>query len=166
MNRDTAVGIAGAVLLVAAMVVVFAYERDNAQASSAAPVAAHLANAKLTGSVARGASDSKTDHIAQAGPANVTFHLTWTATNGKDTLTITATPPPGSGLKAATSQATDSGSASVTVPIPANQASDGNWTIEVDFAQATPAPLPGGVSPPVGGMTDASASYTVDVKVA
>ncbi|MEA3136896.1 MAG: hypothetical protein QOJ26_1244 [Thermoplasmata archaeon] len=167
MNRDTLVGIVGSALLVAAMVVVFVYERNNAQAALGDDaLVTHVGEASLSGSVAVGQSDSKTDHIAASGPANVTFHLTWTAGNGRDTLKITATPPVGSNLTAKSSQAENDGAIDLVVSIPADGESDGNWTIKVEFTQAAANPLPGGIPPPAGGMTDSTVSYKVAVAVA
>jgi hypothetical protein len=167
MNRDTLIGIVGSALLVAAMVAVFAYERNNAQASGAddadGPV---VGEPELLGSVQVGSSSQKTVAIAADGPANITFHLAWTASNGRDTLRFTVLPPPGSDLPAAPSQESDSGDLMMVVPLADGQRSDGNWTLKVEFTQASGDELPGGISPPVGGMTDSSVSYKVHVDVA
>lgn len=169
MNKDTLIGIVGSVLLVAAMVIVFAYERANAEVASDGDddLVASIAQASLGGSVAVGASDTKTNNITAVGPSNLTFTLTWTASQGSDTLRLTVTAPSGStGISAMTSPAEDDGSITVKVPIPADYAGQGLWSVKVDFTQATPDSLPGGVSPPVGGMTDSSVSYTVAVAFA
>lgn len=166
MNKDTLIGIVGSVVLVAAMVVVFVYERANAEVADDTDdnMVASIAQASLSGSVAVGASDSKTNDITAVGPSNLTFTLAWSAAQGSDTLRLTVTPPSGSeGLNTMTSQAENDGSIKLTVQIPAGHASHGNWTVKVDFTQATPDPLPGGISPPMGGMTDSNVSYTVAV---
>lgn len=167
MNKDTVIGIVGSVILVTAMVVVFVYERNNVQATPdvATPPTTHVAVASLSGSVAVSKSDSKMDNITAVGSTDIKFHLTWTATNGKDTLKLTVAPPKGN-LTAASSTPTDSGDVTVTVHVPAGTVVRGDWTVQVDFTTATPAPLPGGIQPPAGGMTDSTVSYTVAVAAA
>jgi hypothetical protein len=166
VNKDTVIGIVGSALLVAAMVVVFAYERANAQVATGEDLEPAIAQSSLSGSVAVGSSDTKTANITAVGPANVTFHLSWSANNGRDTLRLTVTPPPGSGMQASTSTPSDSGDITVTIPVPAGTENAGNWTVKVDFTAAAPDPLPGGIPPPAGGMTDASVSYEVAVAFA
>lgn len=165
MNKDTLVGIVGSALLVAAMVVVFAYERANAAEvrDNGEGLTPSIGQASLTGTVNVGSSDTKTSDITAVGATNVTFMLTWTASQGTDTLRLAVTPPAGSDITARTSQAEDDGSITVTVPVPADYAAQGNWTLKVDFVSAEPDTLPGGVTPPVGGMTDSSVSYTISV---
>ena len=169
MNKDTLIGIVGALVLVAVMVLVFAYESVNVEAADGTgdDLVASIDQASVSGSVAVGSSDSKTDNITAVGPRNLTFTLTWTASQGSATLRLTVTPPSGgTDVTAMTSQAEDDGSITVKVPIPADYARQGLWTVKVDFTQATPDDLPGGISPPVGGMTDSAVSYTVAVAFA
>jgi hypothetical protein len=163
MNKDTVIGIIGSVVLVTAMVVVFVYERNN---MPAAPVVTtpvtHVAVASLAGSVSLSGRDAKMDNITAVGPTDVKFHLTWTATNGKDTLILTVTPPKGN-VSAVTSAPTDSGDATVVVHVPAGTVLRGDWKVQVEFTSAKPTPLPVPIQPPAGGMTDASVSYSVGV---
>lgn len=169
VNRDTVVGIVGSSLLVAAMVVVFVYERANAEAlddEGEGDLTAAIAQSKLSGTVNVGSSDTKTDNITAVGPSNVTFTLTWTASQGSDTLRFTVTPPSGSDLAPMTSSAENDGSISLRVTVPANHESQGLWSVKVDFTAATADPLPGGIPPPAGGMTDSSVSYSVAVAFA
>lgn len=161
------VGIVGSSLLVAAMVVVFVYERANAQGlEDDEDLAASIAQSTLSGTVNVGSSDTKTDNITAVGPSNVTFTLTWTASQGSDTLRLTVTPPSGSGLAPMTSTAEDDGSISLRITVHAEHESQGLWSVKVDFTAATADPLPGGIPPPAGGMTDSSVSYSVAVAFA
>lgn len=172
MNKDTLVGIVGSVILVAAMVIVFAYERSNAVATDdGAPddMAATFNNHTVAGSVGVGASDTKMDNFTVDGPTNVTFLLTWSATNGRDTLRLTVMPPPGSEMvEGATSEASDEGTISLRVAVPAGGWASGEWTVKVDFTEANPDSLPGGIDPPVPPpmSTDSSVSYSVAVSSA
>lgn len=161
------VGVVGSSLLVAAMVVVFVYERANAEVlDEEDELTAAIAQASLSGTVGVGLSDTKTDNITAVGPSNVTFTLTWSAEQGTDTLKLTVTPPSGSGMGMVASVAEDDGSITVRVTVPDGYAAQGNWTVKVDFLSAEPDTLPGGVSPPAGGMTDDSVGYKVAVAFA
>jgi hypothetical protein len=167
MNKDTAIGIIGSVVLVAAMVVVFVYERNNPPAGTGDATGAenHIAMGSLSGSVNVRSSSSMTDNITAVGPTNVTFHLHWTATNGRDSMQVSVTPPTGSNVSAPASMAGDSGDLSITAHIVDGVTAWGNWTIKVDFTDASAMTLPGGVNNPTA-MTDSKVSYTIDVKFA
>ena len=166
MNKDTVIGIVGSALLVAAMVVVFVYERANAEVGDEEGLTASIEQPSLSGTANVGQSDTKQANITAVGPSNVTFTLTWTAEQGSDTLKLSITPPSGSEIAAKGSSNEDDGSITVTVPVPADYMGQGLWSVKVDFVSARPAPLPGGVSPPAGGMTDSSVSYSVAVAFA
>lgn len=168
MNRDTVIGIVGAVILVTAMVGVFYYERnvaappvgdgDDAPANATGPTA--------TGTVALGETHSQVVNVTQTAARNVTFTLTWSAASGADTLQLTVAPPTGSGiLEGNVSEPSDSGEIVVTVPVPEGASPAGGWKIEVTFSEARPDQLPGGVPPPVTppNSTDASVDYTVAI---
>lgn len=158
------VGIVGSALLVAAMVVVFVYERANAEVlDDDENLTASIAQSSLSGTANVGQSDTKQANITAVGPSNVTFTLTWNAGQGSDTLKLSITPPSGSQIAAKASANEDDESITVTVPIPADYMGQGLWSVKVDFMSAEPASLPGGISPPAGGMTDSSVSYTVAV---
>lgn len=174
MNKDTIVGIIGAAVLIAAMIGVFAYERSMAAATAADGseaddgMGAVLEGPTLTGTVAVGQDDTQTANLDAGDVGNVTFRLTWEATNGRDTLKFSVVPPAGSGLDGATSEPTDSGDATLTIRVPEGADASGTWQVTVEFTEATPDPLPGGVPPPVPppGSTDASVSYTVTTSLA
>lgn len=165
MNKDTVIGIVGSVILVAAMVVVFVYERNNVQAAPdvATPPTTHVAVASLSGAVPVSKSDSKMDNITAVGPVTITFNLKWTAQamDSKDTLKLTITPPMGN-VTAPAPVSGDTGDLSVTVTVPAGTVLQGNWGVAVEFTKATPGTLPGGVMNPAA-TTDSSVSYTVTV---
>lgn len=170
MNRDTVVGIVGAVILVTAMVGVFYYERSVAATPNGegdgGPATNSTSGPIVSGTVAVGATDSKLANVTATSARNVTFTLTWTATNGADTLQVTVAPPTGSGImEGAVSEPSDSGEIVVTVEVPEGATPTGEWKIDVTFTQATPDPLPGGIPPPTPppNSTDASVDYSVAV---
>lgn len=170
MNRDTTIGIVGCAILVAAMIGVFTYERATAQASGAgiATRSVPIVGPTVDGSVQLGKSDTKIANITATSATNVTFHLTWQATNGKDSLKITVAPPTGSGItEGAVSGAQDSGDISVTVRVPAGASPAGGWQVKVEFTNAAPAAMPGGIQPPTPppNSTDASVTYHVATSI-
>ena len=172
MTRDTIIGIVGSAILVIAMVGVFVYERSVATAAtvpgaSGGPAGSE-AIAAITGSVQVADRDAKAFHVTATRVLNVTLHLTWTATNGKDTLRLTITPPAGSNAAAVSSQSSDVGDVTLTAKIPAGGQSQGDWGVAVDFVKAEPSPLPGGIAPPVPppNSTDSSVSYQVAITLA
>jgi hypothetical protein len=173
MNKDTVIGIVGAVILVGAMVAVFVYERNSPAAQQAAAAANGGAFSLVTAagpsakdSVALGASKDATISIARQNLTNATFTLTWTAGSGKDTLSLMVMGPDGLGSMTATKS--DTGKVTVTVPIP-NAAPTpgspttkgvGDWKVTVKFESADPGlPVSPPVNPPVG--TDSSVSWSV-----
>lgn len=167
MNRDTVVGIVGAVILVTAMVGVFYYERNVAATPTTGDdgPATNTTGPTATGTVAVGATESKLLNVTSATARNITFTLTWTATNGADTLQLTVAPPTGSGiLEGAISDPSDTGTITVTVAVPEGANPVGEWKADVTFEQANPDPLPIGpppVTPP--NSTDASVDFEIAV---
>lgn len=168
MNKDTWVGIIGAAILVTAMVAVFAYERGIAPSATAAAAAANETMPTHDGSVALGATDTNVLAFTATGVVgNVTFHVTWKATNGKDTIHVEVAPPTGSGITQGAQDMKDTGDVTLTVPVPAGATVLGGWQLKITFTQATPAPLPGGIPPPTPppGSTDTNVSYHATTSV-
>lgn len=174
MNRDTVIGIVGAAILVTAMVGVFYYERNAAPVGpgAATGTAGNMTGPSVTSSVAVGQTDTKIVNLTQTTAANVTFHLTWTATNGRDTLKLTIAPPTGSGItQGAVSEPSDTGDITVTVPVPAGANPSGGWEVKVEFTSASPGNV-GPATPPVQppspvpvGQSDANVDYQVAVSL-
>lgn len=189
MNKDTIVGIVGAVALLAAMVGVFKYEGSQAQSTLGSQsfdltwTTEDAAGPSVDGtSPLRGATE-ETLVIGDANITRITFTLTWTATAGADTLKLTVVPPEGSGLAANTSSEENDGELDLVFDIPntvppaatvfgnseehaksrladtnTKLAGTGNWTVTVEFVDATGVvPLPG--APPV--QQDQQVSWTV-----
>jgi hypothetical protein len=168
MNRDLVVGIVGALVLVAGMVGVFVYERNVAIASglgqNGAAGGANVTIPSLSGSLAVGKTDDKMVNVTNAsGVTNLTFHLTWKATMGQDTLKILVKPPVGGGVtEGANPPQSSSGDITATVAVPAGVDPSGTWDVQVTFVSAdagTPVPPP----VPVPGTTDSSVSYNVAI---
>lgn len=172
MQRDTVIGIVGVVILVAAMVGVFTYERGQASSlTGAGGVTQNLTGPPASGTVALGETDDKTIVINQTGLTNITFTLTWTPGQGTDTLKLVAAPGNDTGFTSGfESQAEDDGSITLVVPI-GNTAQSGvigvgSWQISVEFVSAAPGgigPVPPVVTPP--GSTDTSVAYAVDTSL-
>lgn len=163
MNKDTVIGIAGAVMLIAAMVGVFAYERANAEVpdEGGEPTPeASIGQETLTGNVDLGSSVTRTNNITAVGPSHLTFVMTWSASEGSDTLRLTVTPPADSGLAQRASQEEEDGSITVRFAIAAEHVSHGDWTLKVDFTRATPDDV-AGIPPPAGGTTDSTVSFGI-----
>lgn len=155
MDRDVVVGIVGAVVLVAAMVGIFFYERSVAPVADAdgGGAATNATSASASGTTAVGESTTETVFLSGG---NATFTLTWTpGQQSTDTLGITVTAPDG------TQSAPVEGSTSPLEVALAGPA--GNWTIEVAFVSASgPA---GGVGPAAGVGADTSVSWDVAAAV-
>lgn len=173
MNRDVVTGVAGAIVLVAAMVGVFVYERNVAIAAGTAQTPPTgplvLDGPGLEGEVALGATEDALLNLTTPGMTNVTFTLTWTATNGRDTLRLTVAPPTGSGVEeGAVSEPEDDGEITVTVAVPNTSPTGtlgaGDWKVSVEFVDASPDTV---VDPPVTppGTTDASVSWRLATTV-
>lgn len=176
MHRDTVIGIVGVVILVAAMVGVFTYERGQA-ANLIDDAVLTLANSTLPaleGNVALGATADETVTLNQTGITNVTFTLRWTPGAGVDTLRLNVAPSNATGLATgASSEAENDGEITLTVPVN-NTARDGvlgvgAWQISVEFVSAevtTPIVAPP-TQPPVAppGTTDSEVDYTVGTNV-
>lgn len=149
MNRDTLTGVVGALVLVGAMVGVFLYERANAAEAgignpSDSPLPLVNATApgpSTTGVAALGGDTTKVLPISQGNLTRVAFTVTWTATNGKNTLQVRVEPPAGAG-PAVESEAEDDGSLEVAVTLPSNltaphQAGTGDWKVTVAYLRGT-----------------------------
>lgn len=154
MDRDVTVGIVGAVVLVAAMVGIFFYER------SVAPLPAEgnpgtgtneTASASASGTTAVGESTVETLRLSGG---NATFTLSWTpGANSEDTLGLTVTSPDGR---------ESSPMESSTSPIELTFAGvPGNWTIEVAFVSAS-GPAPAGPGPVTGVGADTQVAWSLD----
>lgn len=168
MNRDTLVGIVGCVVLVGAMVGVFWYERSTAEAAAAPGTVTEIAGPTLDGTVGVGETATELAEFTATSARNVTFTLTWSATNGRDTLKLTVAPPTGSGItEGGMSQEEDDGHITLAVEVPEGASPQGPWEIKVQFVSAEPDPLPGGVPPPspVPAQTDASVDFTVETSL-
>lgn len=174
MHRDTVIGIVGVVILVAAMVGVFTYERSQASSQGEADggTLQTLAGPDASGTVAVGATEDKILAFNQTGITNVTFTLTWTPgqASSVDTLRLVVAPGNDTGLTSGfESEAEDDGEITLTIPV-ANVGPDGilgvgNWQVTVEFVSAaatTPVgqpPLPPPTAPP--GTTDTSVDYAL-----
>lgn len=164
MNRDLVIGIVGAAILVAGMIAVFTYERGVAITNT--KNTGGLVNSTgptTTGSVDLGKSADKIVTINASHLTNVTFTLTWKATNGKDTLKLTVSPP--EGIPAgAVSEPKDTGTITLTIPVPAGSGNAtlgaGDWKLKVEFTKADPG-APVGLPTPPPAMTDASVSWSI-----
>lgn len=192
MNKDTLIGIVGSVLLVAAMIGVFTYERSQG-AALAGNYAVEWTIAESTGPSAQAATPlgetrETTLDVTQTNLTEVALVVTWTAGQGRDTLRVTVTPPEGSGLNATENPVEgDSGEVRVVFPVPnpapaassafgadeqeanarlaqsyAPALGTGTWTIAVEFVSAE------GVLPvpgaPVGSDTEVQWTATAAQK--
>lgn len=168
MNRDTRIGVLGAFILITAMIGVFTYERSVALAVGIGPeetgaATTTLAGPAISGTTPVGDHSEETLTIATAGLTNVTFTLTWTAENGRDTLQLVVTPP-GESAQATQSEPEDDGEIALRVPV-ANPAADGtlgtgDWRVTIAFLSAsTGAPVEPPVAPPAG--TDAQVDWAL-----
>jgi hypothetical protein len=171
MNRDTLTGLVGALVLIAAMLGVFFYERGVAEdagigAPGDADATPGFSAITLRGTATLGEVDTQIANVTATTPTSVTFHLAWTATNGADTLQLTVAPPTGSGItEGGASEPSDTGEISLTVEVPEGASPAGGWEVKVEFVSARPDPLPGGIPPPTPppGSTDATVAYTITV---
>ncbi|MHB8586007.1 MAG: hypothetical protein ACYDDF_09290 [Thermoplasmatota archaeon] len=183
MHKDTIVGIVGAVILVAAMVGVFLYERNSPAAeangtsgsTSGALVLANLSGAGASGTVAVQKTTTQMVNLGFKNMTKATFTVKWTpGSTSSDTVQVTVTPPVGGGNS--TGVTSTNGSATITINVPnpkpsgaAEAAGIGNWTVAVNFmsAQATTQagsvpPIPGAPGTP---LTDSSLSFQVTSSV-
>lgn len=157
MNRDTVIGIVGAVILVAAMVGVFQYERTRAPgALGDTPIFnSNFTGPNEQGSLTLGASADAELNVTTQNMTNITFTLTWTpqaTPPGDDTFKLVITPP--SGVNATTLEG-QSSTGTVTVVIPIGNAKPttapttlgvGAWTAKITFVSTSavtpPPPVP------------------------
>ena len=169
MHRDTVIGIVGVVILVAAMVGVFSYERNQAAGlNGTGGELTTVSGPTLSETTAVGATSEQVLALNQTGMTNVTFTLTWSAANGVDTLQLVVVPPAGSGLNETQSEPESDGSISFTVPVP-NTGADGqlgvgDWQVSVAFVSAE-TNLP--QQPPVGvpGTTDEQVAWELETSI-
>lgn len=168
INKDTVIGIVGAAVLVAAMFGVFQYEKalaaERTGAGAWTPTA--LPGPGLTGTTALGAISEETVDVTQLNLTEVVFTLTWTAQSGSDTMTMTIVPPEGVPGGENFTVSGDSGTLSVTVPVPNVEPSAdnpgrlgaGEWQVSVQFTAASgmaPSQVPVPVNP------DTTVSWTL-----
>lgn len=101
MNKDTVVGIVGAVILVVAMIGVFKYEGEQGAATLGANAydvtwATGDSNGPTeSGTTALKSKSDKTLTLATTNLTKVQFTLAWKPTNGKDSFKLTVTGPDG-----------------------------------------------------------------------
>lgn len=167
MHRDTVIGIVGVVILVAAMVGVFTYERSQASdLGNGDDTAATNFTATLSGTAPLGEENAEpeTMTVNVSGLTNMSFTLTWTpgSQTSSDTLKLVVVMPDNMTHE---SEAENDGEITLAVEIPEGTESAGDWQVIVAFVSAEPV-LPGGVQPPVPppGSTDTSVSWNVDVQ--
>lgn len=168
MHRDTVIGIVGVVILVAAMVGVFTYEKGQtaALASSGSFALANLTLPALTGQVALGETESQLVNVTTTNVTRVTFTVTWAASQAAtNTVNVTVRPP--AGIEAGGMAESDGGSVTLTIDVPNGQPTSGplllgsgEWKIDVAFVSST-GPAPGGL--PV--LADESVAYEVATEV-
>jgi hypothetical protein len=190
MNKDTVVGILGAVILVAAMVAIFYYEGTQAPAGTATGGGGNLppgttfretsaAGPSASGN-AQGGTPAEGDIMVNA--TNVTaieFTLTWiddvpdpTTASGNDEFSVTITTPDNRSLPAVTS---NNGTATVLVrplcgvpngTIPAGPCMTGtgryHYSVEVT-PQGAAAPVPAPV--PLPGVADGGNDFSIASRV-
>jgi hypothetical protein len=170
MKRDLVTGTVGATLLVAAMAGVFILERNAASAPDTGD-SPHLGPKSpfvpaLTGTVAVGDEHSQDVVVPWTSATHVVFRLTWTATNGKNTLQLNVVAPAHSNItEGLVSDASDSGTISLSPNMPPLANATGDWKVTVAFLRATPNALPGGIAPPTPppNSTDATVAYRIEV---
>lgn len=167
MNKDTVVGILGAVILVAAMVAIFYYEGTQVPGGAGgaggtgggAGGNALYRTSTVGGPTASGQNTEEvTVDITQANVTAINFTLTWTddANTDPDTFRVTVTGPTGTTYEG-TAEGSDGAEGVVvrispinSVPAAANAAPDtlgqGTWTVSVELVsvgQVGGLPLPG-----------------------
>lgn len=168
MHRDTVIGIVGVVILVAAMVGVFTYERSQASdlvGDDGAGAGNFTASLSGTSPLGEDQAEPQTMIVNQSGLTNLTFTLTWSpgAATSVDTMKLVVVMPNNMSHE---SDAENDGEITLSVEVPEGTDSAGNWTVVAAFVSAdvtTPAGQPP-VNPPVvpPGSTDDSVSWTVD----
>jgi hypothetical protein len=176
MHRDTVIGIVGVVILVAAMVGVFTYERGQASslAGDGGGATENVTGPSETGTVALGATEDVVLSMNETGITNVTFTLTWTPGAGVDTLVLRVAPSNATGITDGfESDPENDGEITIVVPVN-NTAADGqlgvgDWQVSVEFVSASPTtPVgPPPVSPPVAppGTTDTQVGFEVSTSI-
>lgn len=180
LNRDTAVGIVGAIVLVAAMAGVFFYERSQFSSYEVAWQAQEAGTASDDGSLDEGASQDHTFTADGEGLSTVRVTLTWTDDVGQpDTFEVTVQGPNGT-----YSDSDDGASSPLEVEVPIHEAPDtttatgrsledardqanasatwtdgtGDWTVTVTLVDAP------GEQTPVGGQeTDPDGSQEYEL---
>lgn len=172
MHRDTVIGIVGVLILVAAMIGVFSYERNQAAQGGdiSGFVLANLTGPSLDGDVALGAEDAQTLTINQTNLTRIVFTLTWTpGATSTDTLQLIVAPANGTGLQNGTESAAESdGEITVELLVP-NEApvsgplalGAGDYQVTVRFVSATLSGAPTTPVPPPAGV-DQNVAYRVE----
>ena len=170
MHRDTVIGIVGVVILVAAMIGVFTYERGQASELTDGGSAStmNFTAPAVGGNVAVGATSENVVTLNQTGITNVTFTLTWTAgQNSDDTFMIVVVPPNGTGSPVESPAEAD-GEITVTVPVANTDSAGtlgvGDWQVSVQFVSAATS-TPAGPPPVDPGLptTDTAADFNVEI---
>ena len=151
MNRDTVIGIVGAVILVAAMVGVFQYERTRAPDSLSGLVLQTVPIANATGATVVTATSEEAINVTQANMTNVTFALKWTvpppapgAPASQATVSLEIVPPPGVNATGERAAQAASGSVEVKLQLPNPKPASGpvtlgmgGWTAKIKFVSST-----------------------------
>lgn len=169
MHRDTVIGIVGVVILVAAMVGVFTYERGVAANLLPAGgfTAAELAGPGLDGTTPAGGETAEVLSIAQTNMTKISFTLTWAnAQTSENTLQLVVAPASGTGLsEGVESEPESDGEITVELLVPNDEPTSGplalgvgDYEVTVRFVGATP---PGPLSPAPLPVTDSEVSWAL-----
>lgn len=168
MHRDTVIGIVGVVILVAAMVGVFTYERTQASdLGNGDGAGAGNFTASLSGTSDLGEDQAVPQNLTVnvTGLTNITFTLTWSPgqQTSVDTMKLVVVMPNNMSHE---SDPENDGEITLSVPVPEGVDSAGEWQVVAAFTQATvAAPVVGQppVDPGIPNTTDTSVSWNVDV---
>lgn len=169
MHRDTVIGIVGVVILVAAMVGVFTYERSQASDLGGDDgTSTGNFTASLSGTSPLGEENAEPQNMTVniTGITNMTFTLSWRPgqQTSVDTMRLVVVMPNNMTQE---SDPEDDGEITLTIPIPADADSAGEWQIVAAFVQAdAAAPVVGEppVQPPGSTGRDTEVSWTLDVQ--
>ncbi len=185
-NRDTWTGIAGALILLAAMAGVFLYERGQFHEYEVSWSASEAGTMTETGTLAEGDTATFTLVVPEGAGivANVRASLTWTDNDGEpDTFSLALAPP---GESASESDTSQRGSIAISVPVndqpatttaAARSAEDaqeqtaqapteegiGPWEVTVTLVSAPGEMLPGGTEVQPDGSNGYTLTLTYDV---
>lgn len=169
MHRDTVIGIVGVVILVAAMVGVFTYERGVAANLLPAGgfTAADLAGPGLDGTTPVGSETTEILSIAQTNMTKIAFTLTWAnSQTSVNTLQLVVAPANGTGLaEGVESEPESDGEITVELLVPNEEPTTGplavgvgDYEITVRFVGAAP---PGPLGPAPLPVTDTEVAWAL-----